>query len=386
MKPAAPGYIPALTGVRFLAGLFVFLFHYKPLRSWDNPAAQQLAGVFNEMYTGVGLFFVLSGFLICYIYYPLARIEKDFLKTYFIRRFARIFPIFFLITTLYFVYWSLHGRDSFKFLGIYLMNITLVKGFSKTFMFTGIFQSWSLTVEETFYFLAPFIFIITRRFRTFWLQAPVIVGLGCIVTLFFSLYPFYGFFKDTQFLLMGTFFGRCIEFFIGMQLALMVLRSKKPVASAGSGSKFPLATVAGLVLMALCLFGMSSISNYYGIKYSTDHPLGIFANNIVFPLTVATFFYGLIYERSWVQRFFAWGPVELLGKSSYAFYLIHAGFVAEFIHPLTNQPFFTFIMLQLLAILIFFLIERPVYRWIVRFDKRTAQSQGRFPIIEQPGC
>ena len=359
-------YIPALTGVRFLAGLFVFLFHYKPLNTSTNPLVQQLVGVFNEMYTGVGLFFVLSGFLICYIYYSQASLRKDFLKKYFVRRFARIWPIFFLLTTAYFIYHAYHGKDDSKFIGIYLLNITFLKGFSQTLMFTGIFQSWSLTVEETFYFLAPIVFLVRRKYKVFWLQMPVIIGIGLLLVFIFSLYPFHGFFRDTYFMTIATFFGRCFEFFVGMQLAFIVLKAGTLQKPFYPSIRFPFATVLGIACMLLCLLAMSSLRAQFKTDYATLTRWGLFLNNIVFPTTVAIFFYGLIYERTWVQRFFASKLIELLGKSSYAFYLIHAGFIAGFVFQLTRRNLPTLLLLEALSILIFLLIERPLYRWIVR--------------------
>jgi hypothetical protein len=53
-------FFPSLTGVRFIAASCIFLFHYIPFQN------NIFLGVCNELYTGVGLFFVLSGFLIIY--------------------------------------------------------------------------------------------------------------------------------------------------------------------------------------------------------------------------------------------------------------------------------------------------------------------------------
>lgn len=379
MKSGEAAYIPALTGVRFLAGLFVFLFHYKPLKGSDNPLARQLVGMFNEMYTGVGLFFVLSGFLICYIYYSTAQLEKGFLKKYFVRRFARIFPIFFLLTTAYFIYWAFHGKDDWKFLGIYFANITLIKGFSQSLMFTGIFQTWSLTVEETFYFLAPLIFILHKKYKVFWLQVPVLVGFGLLCVLIFSIFPIMGFFQDNYFMFMATFFGRCFEFFVGMKLALIVLARGRQMAPVNTRMKFPAATAAGIILIILCLLLMSSIRAGAGVEHATRTVQGLMINNLLFPSAVVIFFYGLIYERSWVERFFASRPIELLGKSSYAFYLIHAGFVADFVYPLMRWTALNFVALQVLAILIFVLIERPLYQWITRRAHSPRPQTAKFP-------
>lgn len=362
MKPTAHNYIPALTGVRFLAAFFVFLFHYRPFRGSGNPVLEAFSHMSYQMFTGVGLFFVLSGFLICYTYYSSAKLENGFLKNYFVRRIARIFPVFFLLTTAYFIYWAFQGRNSWNDLGIYFMNITLLKGFFPSIMYTGILQAWTLTIEETFYLLAPLIFILHRLYKLFLGQALVLFGVGLLFIIGFYYAVEGSLFRGLNFFFMATFFGRCFEFFVGMQLAFMLLRS--PVTEKPQAARFPLATMLGSISIVIYLFLMSrwhiALQASNPVKYAGQ----ILGNNIVFPLIVAIFFYGLIYERSWVQRFFAWKPVELLGKSSYAFYLIHIGLIGHTVHALTNRILLTFLLLQAIAILIFLLVERPLYKLI----------------------
>lgn len=361
MKPTARSYIPALTGVRFLAALFVFLFHYRPFRGSTNAVLKTVSEMSYQMFNGVGLFFVLSGFLICYTYYSSANFEKCFLKNYFVRRIARIFPVFILLTTAYFIYWAFDGKNSWNDLGLYFLNITLLKGFFPSIMYSGILQAWTLTIEESFYLLAPVIFLIHRAYKLLFWQAIVLFGAGLLVT--FGYYVAFGGSLDAEmnFFLMATFFGRCFEFFIGMRLALLLMRL--PVRETGP-KKFPMITLTGTVGIVIYLFAMSrwhvGLPENDPIKY----PIQILANNIVFPLIGALFFYGLICERSWVQRFFASKPVELLGKSSYVFYLIHIGLIGDAVHSLTNRTVLTFLLLHCIAIIIYLVIERPVYKLI----------------------
>ncbi|HKP31498.1 MAG TPA: acyltransferase, partial [Chitinophagaceae bacterium] len=161
MKSKQP--ILQLTGVRFLAVLMVFLYHYNPFVKNYNPSGNLLSSIVNEMYAGVGLFFVLSGFLITYNYFKASNFSFDFFRKYMARRFAKIYPVFFIITTVYFIYWWTRGEGGDHLAGVYVLNITFIKGFSQKLMFTGIFQGWSLTVEETFYLLAPLIFLVIRK-------------------------------------------------------------------------------------------------------------------------------------------------------------------------------------------------------------------------------
>lgn len=362
MNPAPRKYLPALTGVRFLAALFVFLFHYRPFRGSDHPALELLSQMCYQMFTGVGMFFVLSGFLICYTYYSTALLKKNFLKNYFIRRAARILPVFIILTTVYFVYAAVNCRSGLRDAGLYLLNITLLKGFFPSVMYTGLVQAWTLTIEETFYFLAPLIFIIHRRYKLLFLQAMVLLSLGLVYTLSYSFVSGDALSRGLNFFFLATFFGRCFEFFVGMKLAVLLLSS--PAAGNKARPRFPLATTLSMAAMLCYLFFMSRWHVTVLPGEVLRQPVQVLANNFIFPLIVACFFYGLIYERSWVQRFFASGPVELLGKSSYAFYLIHIGLIGSAVHGLTNRTLVTLLLLQALAILIFLLVERPLYRLI----------------------
>jgi len=90
--------------LRSLAIIFVFMAHYGFVTGY-NPF-----GFFNQLGgMGVSLFFVLSGYLIGnQIFKPLS-INKPFqLKNFYIRRFLRILPIYYLIIILYFIFPVLH--------------------------------------------------------------------------------------------------------------------------------------------------------------------------------------------------------------------------------------------------------------------------------------
>lgn len=78
-------YIKGLDGLRALAALSVILFHL------DTPG-------FALGWTGVPLFFVISGFLITGILLDLRDASPgigDFLRTFYIRRTLRIFPLYY---------------------------------------------------------------------------------------------------------------------------------------------------------------------------------------------------------------------------------------------------------------------------------------------------
>ena len=353
--------IPPLTGVRFLAALLVFLFHYNPFHGASSETGRFLEGIFDEMYIGVGLFFVLSGFLIAYNYFEKADISFSFYKKYMVRRVARIYPVYFVITTLYFLYWFLNGQTGKHFLEVYLLNITFIKGFSSKTWMSGIFQGWSLTVEETFYFLAPFIFYFIKR-GYFFVQIVFFILTGLILVLLFNLFPFEGFFSDVHFLFVATFFGRCFEFFAGILLAVAIRRGQLLKPSRGGTI-----TILGLSGIFFCLVLMKEVCNFFHVPHASSHIACVIVHNFMMPFFAIMFFYGLIIEKTIVQRFFSSGLVVLLGKSSYVFYLIHAGLIASFVGGyFAYNIFVLFALLQLLSIAIYYLLELPTNKFIRR--------------------
>src|ERR1700689_3642421 len=83
-------HIESLDGLRGIAILLVFFFHYLP-RNLYNP----LSWLASLGWSGVDLFFVLSGFLITGILYD-TRGSSNFFKVFYARRALRLFPLYFL--------------------------------------------------------------------------------------------------------------------------------------------------------------------------------------------------------------------------------------------------------------------------------------------------
>ena len=149
-------YFSQLTGLRAIAAYVVFLTHIMPNKDvTKNNFIENICGI---GYLGVSIFFVLSGFLICYRYIDNFQLTINWFKTYMVNRIARIYPMYFILTIATFAY--NHYFHIFKLDSIILFtNLTFLRGYFDDFLFTGISQGWSLTVEETFYVLAPLLFL-----------------------------------------------------------------------------------------------------------------------------------------------------------------------------------------------------------------------------------
>jgi len=384
-------YIPALTGVRALAAYLVFISHYEYTFDKNFPHAVQR--FFLEFHIGVTIFFVLSGFLIAFRYYDNFQLTKDWFKQYLKNRVARIYPMYFLITAGAFVFYY-YTRDPGivngfpSAIGLFFMHITFLRGFFHQLNFTGVAQGWSLTVEECFYFSAPIAFYILHRYKKYFLQIVSITGFGFLMVLIFRNFDWYGFFGDFTFMMLYTFFGRCFEFFVGIKLALMI---RKKGLERTNKLKF---TYIGFFLIFFCVWLMSLLPIPPGWSAGLHNPFGIIINNYLLALSIATFFYGLITETTTLKRILANPFVELLGKSSYIFYLIHLGYMYIFIYNGINwlndktftlydkwgidwhSPFeydnlnilYAFILLNVVSVILFKFIEEPLNHFIRKSD------------------
>lgn len=125
-------------------------------------------------WAGVDLFFVLSGYLIAgQLFRPYASSTGAALKTFWIRRWFRTLPLYFVVLLVYVVAKPLLGYPflswSWAYL-VFLQNYTPIRDFG---------QSWSLCIEEQFYLVFPiFVLVLGIRARPalVWLL-PMLVSI-----------------------------------------------------------------------------------------------------------------------------------------------------------------------------------------------------------------
>jgi peptidoglycan/LPS O-acetylase OafA/YrhL len=144
-----------LDHLRAFAIIFVFLFHYFIL-SGGQP--EWLPSFAKFGWTGVDLFFVLSGFLISsQLFGQIKKGQIISFKQFFLKRFFRILPTFWITVGLYYCFHIFREKEAlppvWKFL-TFTQNLGLnLKDFG-TFS-----HAWSLCVEEHFYLFLPIILI-----------------------------------------------------------------------------------------------------------------------------------------------------------------------------------------------------------------------------------
>ncbi|MBT2557928.1 acyltransferase [Hymenobacter sp. ISL-91] len=354
----AAAYLPALTGVRAVAAYLVYLHHFNPFRVGSGVEGE-LEKIVREFHVGVPVFFVLSGFLITLRYAGTERMTTSWWGPYLRNRVARIYPMYFLLTALAFAsVWYQTGAFSWK---LWLLNVTFLRGFFEAFVYSGVAQGWTLTVEECFYLSAPLIFLLLQqRLRMLWLVPLALLGLGALLVALCGPLKLYGLFGNLRFMLLFTFFGRATEFFVGIQLALW-FRQGRLKGKAGSSR-----TGAGLLAFGAVILLLNAIRGPY--TFGQEHPAGIVINNIVLPAAIALWFAGLLTEQTPLQRLLASRTMQVLGRSSYVFYLIHMGVPHGIVTRLiTTQPLLVFLLLLVAAIGLHYVVEEPLNRWIRTF-------------------
>jgi peptidoglycan/LPS O-acetylase OafA/YrhL len=155
-----PAYIPELQGLRGLAVLAVVVYHCHPRLQGTPFYRASLWG-----WTGVTLFFVLSGFLITSILLE-SRNKKRYFRNFYGRRALRIWPVYLLILA------ACYARADW-FVGLPpLRAIATAPWWAYLLFLQNLFHlvlppaispTWSLAIEEQYYFVwAPIVRLLTR--------------------------------------------------------------------------------------------------------------------------------------------------------------------------------------------------------------------------------
>lgn len=359
-------YFRALTGVRAVAALSVFFFHsFEKWPTTNLPFLLKWGCQFIQQgHIGVNIFFVLSGFLIATRYAKGVTLSGQWFRHYLQNRFARIYPIYFLLTVLTFAVMVVRPthefyewRNWFPTLQgkaiVLVANLTLTRAYFKDLCFIGLPTAWTLTVEETFYLLAPFLLTgLAYNRRLLYAYPLLLTGIGLVlIPICHLVFPHLGLMASVKFMLDLTFFGRCTEFLIGIGLFFWL--RERPASEMGY------ATVAGIGGIILGMFVLALIA----AAPEVSHYWPLFVSQVLLPFPIALLFQGLMTEPSRVRALLETKTFDLLGKSSYAFYLLHVGVVNTlFTQNITNNLLACLVAYGLLSIVLYKYVEHPLHK------------------------
>jgi len=308
-----------IDGFRGLAIALVLFFHYFSCTVQYQPHAfLSYSFVPSRLsWSGVDLFFVLSGFLIGGILLD-AKESTNYFKIFYLRRFFRIVPIYTVLLLTFLALrlaagdpapsrfsWALADAMPFWTYPLFIQNFWMAA--AGTFGCTWLSATWSLAVEEQFYLTLP---SVVRFFSRRILVSLVILGIVAApifrVVLFRS--SPHGWLASYVLL-----FCRADALLFGVLCALL-LRSKIWSRRIASSSWFPglllsllgVAAIltkigAGITSAKMASFGFTSLAALYAclllfVCTRRDHPLAAIAR---------------------------WRPLRWLGSIAYGAYLFH---------------------------------------------------------------
>jgi peptidoglycan/LPS O-acetylase OafA/YrhL len=289
-------YRPDIDGLRAIAILSVVLFH---------AGVPLLPGGF----TGVDIFFVISGYLIGgHIFADIRRGQFSFLNFYRLRA-KRILPALYvvLVFTLAAGYFVLSPSEASELGRSAVATVLSVSNvafwhftnyFAKSSNLNPLLMTWSLGVEEQFYFAVPILMVCVARMRRNWLL-PVIVFL-CVCSFLFAWYevgrnPMISFYMLP---------ARWWELGVGVSLAIAELNSIRQKLLLPGWTGF-----AGWILMLAPVFLLKSNTPFPG-------PAAI-------PTVIGTALV-LLTPAGWMnKRVLSWRPIVFVGRISYSWYLWH---------------------------------------------------------------
>ena len=299
-------YEPSLDGVRALAILGVLIFHIRPV--W-------LEGGF----TGVDVFFVLSGYLITSVILHDIR-DKDFtMREFYTRRIQRLLPnaaltvlVTVLISRLFLLpSSSVAVADHGLFTLFNLSNFFILENvggyWGANSGSTPLLHTWSLAVEEQFYLFFPAIlslFLLVRQGRLFALILGLTLASFGLSLLFLHSHP------------SGTFYmlpTRAWEPLLGAVLAAYRLSpdARKPLRMTGLSRSAEALGWAGLAAIG---------SGFFLITESEGFPGWV---ALIPTLGTLAVLISIADGKTRLAQWLSAAPMVLIGKLSYSLYLWH---------------------------------------------------------------
>jgi peptidoglycan/LPS O-acetylase OafA/YrhL len=303
--------IPELDGVRGIAILLVLLFHFAGGTLPDGVVRNvTLIG-----WSGVDLFFVLSGFLLTGILLD-TRESPRYFRSFYARRGLRTLPIYFifLFVTLRIALPLAHTK------GYFLQSVdsgseiwywTLLSNWHSPFEPAAggpLSHLWSLAIEEQFYLVWPLAVFLARGVRLAWISLGLVV-LSLTLRLFWPFDPAFPevMYRWTPFRMEPLVLGALVAW-VARQPALekkvaRAIPALFAVAAAGLCAVLAIAKDPTNLNPEMIRFGFTPIAVLYAI--------------FVFQAGVAPA------KNGWFSKALRAGWLRSFGKYSYAIYIVH---------------------------------------------------------------
>jgi peptidoglycan/LPS O-acetylase OafA/YrhL len=334
--------IPSLTGLRFVAAMCVVLGHAIP-KIVPFTKTPELVELLSQLAAeGMSLFFVLSGFVIYYNYSgTLGGATR--LYNFFVARFARLYPLYFVCMCYDLMRLTYAGLPAARIALPYYATLTQswiyrpIGDNSLIYQFGSIPQiTWSISTEWFFYLVFPLACIaishLTTLGRTLWTAAALVAVTTTIMATLtahsdaiftYGLNTFGRVGADQQdsvyrWLMYFSPYARIYEFFLGCLCAAIFMKLDTPPSAAEErcGSYLTAGAILAVAMMHWLMFGLESHAPWHHVVQGLHMNFG-------FAPFLAVLIFCCARYRNVVVRIMASPTLVLCGEASYSLYLLH---------------------------------------------------------------
>jgi peptidoglycan/LPS O-acetylase OafA/YrhL len=351
--------LPALTGIRTLLALAIVLFHFTP------PHLGILFPFVDNGYVFVGVFFLISGYVLTYNYADRAAtlVKREF----WLARFSRLYPVYLLVLVLSFrmLQDEWHVRSHSEFLQGIVLTPFVLQGWSPSVATFWNTVAWTLSCEVVLYAAFPFLI------RAPWPKKPIHLVFILLALWIIGLVP-----HSLYLLLNPDNIVGPVDRYSSTQLLRFLKYTPLPYActflTGVTLGKLQLALrITHRQRLALTAVSLATVGLFfYTVVLRT--PYLLMHGGLLTPLFAALVL-GLSGPH-FLSALFSWRPLLLVGESSYCLYLIHFNVfqllhiyhVPERLHLAAFDPWLSYAILILLSLVIYRFVENPARKAILR--------------------
>ncbi|SDJ00376.1 Peptidoglycan/LPS O-acetylase OafA/YrhL, contains acyltransferase and SGNH-hydrolase domains [Bradyrhizobium sp. Rc2d] len=251
-------------------------------------------------WTGVNVFYFVSAMTMCLMWTQ--RTETNPARKFYIRRFLRIAPLFWLAIPVYLLVNgtgpSANAPNGIGPLQV-ILTATFLHGFWPDSVNSVVPGDWSIAAEMTFYLVFPLLIIAFGARRHLYLALAIVLHLVNVCL-----------FKPFAFALFSAYYGSGNEAFVWTTLHISFL-NQLPVFLVGCALFFSLRD--GFAKSDAAVFAVFIALSFIADRASGSHEFNYLMINLVLGALVA----------GCIRLAIRWRPLEALGRNSYSMYLSH---------------------------------------------------------------
>ncbi len=361
--------IGSLSLLKFFLAFITFLFHMYIHFSVVYKAKLINKFICDGAFAMSG-FFILSGFLLYYIYSQKSFSDFEYMKNFYIKRLIKVLPSAYFVTIIMYLFSRLVLHTSVNWTILIMQFIPMQAFFPHLF---GKFLNggmWFVSVLLFLYFLFPLLCFVVKSIKHIYLFAITVYLLGIFPLMVNCYYPTFSLYHLPSF--------RICEFIMGMITAKILLLTKNNIKNA---ELFVFLTSLA-IFFGISLLHSNNFFNHvsFCLSYMNyDLILLILFPMLIYFLSVAKNKYFLLIMQSKV--------IDYLGKISYAFFItqmISFFIVSNYFKPnnyfglsSTAILFVSFVLNMVFAILMYEIFEKNLSNWLIGKFIRTCSSSDR---------